>query len=65
MKGRRDTHSTGTRWDLREAVGCLMVYSEPDSCSQGAVRVSVLSLAGAGGRLPVYGGSGKLSRVGA
>ncbi|CAI9549649.1 unnamed protein product, partial [Staurois parvus] len=39
----------GTRWDLREAVGCLMVYAKPDSCSQGFE----------GG-----GGSGRLSWVG-
>ncbi|CAI9546247.1 unnamed protein product, partial [Staurois parvus] len=32
---RRDIHSMGTRWDLREAAGCLMVYAEPESCSRG------------------------------
>ncbi|CAI9538058.1 unnamed protein product [Staurois parvus] len=32
---RRDTCGKGTRWDLTEAAGCLMVYAEPDSSSQG------------------------------
>ncbi|CAI9600689.1 unnamed protein product, partial [Staurois parvus] len=32
---RRDTCGMGTRWDLREAAGCLMVYTEPDFHFQG------------------------------
>ncbi|CAI9589567.1 unnamed protein product, partial [Staurois parvus] len=37
--GRRDMHAVGTRWDPREAAGCLMVYTEPDSHSQGCLEL--------------------------
>ncbi|CAI9538023.1 unnamed protein product, partial [Staurois parvus] len=51
--GRRDTCSMGTRWDLREAVGYLMVYAEPDSRSLGG-----LYQGGGSGRLSWVGGVG-------
>ncbi|CAI9552185.1 unnamed protein product [Staurois parvus] len=34
----------GTRWDLREAAGCLMVYVEPDSRFPGMSRAVKLSV---------------------
>ncbi|CAI9607824.1 unnamed protein product [Staurois parvus] len=51
----------GTRWDLREAAGCLMVYAEPNSLLLRDVRcckgVSVfLSLARKG---ELYWGRGR------
>ncbi|CAI9580281.1 unnamed protein product, partial [Staurois parvus] len=53
--GRRDTRTLGTRWDPREAEGCLMVCVEPDSRSGDVQSCEDECLSITGG---ICGGSG-------